>query len=139
MTSRQIDVLRKITEERKEKLKKAMSCSGRNQAGQSLYRYEAQAVHWRQDGRRHGNKGVIARIVPQEICVPSGWHSVEIVLNPLGVPSRMNVGRFGNAPCWPPKSLHSLKRLLSKEVAPKLCAAGSRSVWDTAIWKMLSK
>src|SRR5205823_5178287 len=42
---------------------------------------------------RHGNKGVIARIVPQEDMpyLPDGT-PVEIVLNPLGVPSRMNVG-----------------------------------------------
>src|SRR5213079_3385003 len=43
---------------------------------------------------RHGNKGVIARIVPQEDMpyMPDGT-PVEIVLNPLGVPSRMNVGQ----------------------------------------------
>jgi DNA-directed RNA polymerase subunit beta len=44
---------------------------------------------------RHGNKGVIARIVPQEDMpnLPDGT-PVEIVLNPLGVPSRMNVGQI---------------------------------------------
>jgi DNA-directed RNA polymerase subunit beta len=44
---------------------------------------------------RHGNKGVIARIVPQEDmpCMPDGT-PMEIVLNPLGVPSRMNVGQL---------------------------------------------
>ena len=44
---------------------------------------------------RHGNKGVIARIVPQEDMpfLPDGT-PVEIVLNPLGVPSRMNVGQL---------------------------------------------
>ena len=43
---------------------------------------------------RHGNKGVIARIVPEEDMpfLPDGT-PVEIVLNPLGVPSRMNVGQ----------------------------------------------
>ena len=43
---------------------------------------------------RHGNKGVIARIVPEEDMPfqPDGT-PVEIVLNPLGVPSRMNVGQ----------------------------------------------
>lgn len=43
---------------------------------------------------RHGNKGVIARIVPEEDMpfLPDG-NPVDIVLNPLGVPSRMNVGQ----------------------------------------------
>ncbi len=43
---------------------------------------------------RHGNKGVIARIVPDEDMpfLPDGT-PIEIVLNPLGVPSRMNIGQ----------------------------------------------
>jgi DNA-directed RNA polymerase subunit beta len=44
---------------------------------------------------RHGNKGVVARIVPVEDMphLPNGT-PVDIVLNPLGVPSRMNVGQI---------------------------------------------
>ncbi len=44
---------------------------------------------------RHGNKGVVSKIVPEEDmpCLPDGT-PVEIVLNPLGVPSRMNVGQI---------------------------------------------
>jgi DNA-directed RNA polymerase subunit beta len=44
---------------------------------------------------RHGNKGIIARIVSEEDMpfLPDGT-PVEIVLNPLGVPSRMNVGQI---------------------------------------------
>jgi DNA-directed RNA polymerase subunit beta len=44
---------------------------------------------------RHGNKGIIARIVPEEDMpfLPDGA-AVDIVLNPLGVPSRMNVGQI---------------------------------------------
>ncbi|HET6638896.1 MAG TPA: DNA-directed RNA polymerase subunit beta [Gemmatimonadota bacterium] len=44
---------------------------------------------------RHGNKGIVARIVPEEDMpfLPDGT-PVEIVLNPLGVPSRMNVGQI---------------------------------------------
>lgn len=43
---------------------------------------------------RHGNKGVIARVLPEEDMpfLPDGT-PVEIVLNPLGVPSRMNIGQ----------------------------------------------
>jgi DNA-directed RNA polymerase subunit beta len=44
---------------------------------------------------RHGNKGVIAKILPMEDMpfLPDGT-PVEIVLNPLGVPSRMNIGQI---------------------------------------------
>ncbi len=43
---------------------------------------------------RHGNKGVISRVVPQEdMPFSSDGEPVDIVLNPLGVPSRMNVGQ----------------------------------------------
>ncbi|PIR65762.1 MAG: DNA-directed RNA polymerase subunit beta, partial [Candidatus Omnitrophica bacterium CG10_big_fil_rev_8_21_14_0_10_43_8] len=44
---------------------------------------------------RHGNKGVIAKILPEEDMpfLPDGT-PVDIVLNPLGVPSRMNVGQI---------------------------------------------
>ncbi|NPV54075.1 MAG: DNA-directed RNA polymerase subunit beta [Firmicutes bacterium] len=43
---------------------------------------------------RHGNKGVIARILPEEDMpfLPDGT-PIEVVLNPLGVPSRMNLGQ----------------------------------------------
>jgi DNA-directed RNA polymerase subunit beta len=44
---------------------------------------------------RHGNKGVIARILPEEdMPYLDDGQPVEIVLNPLGVPSRMNVGQI---------------------------------------------
>ena len=49
---------------------------------------------------RHGNKGVISRIVPVEDMpfLPDGT-PVDIILNPLGVPARMNIGQvLGNAP-----------------------------------------
>jgi DNA-directed RNA polymerase subunit beta len=44
---------------------------------------------------RHGNKGVVSRILPEEDMpyLPDGT-PVDIVLNPLGVPSRMNVGQI---------------------------------------------
>ncbi|HHX77789.1 MAG TPA: DNA-directed RNA polymerase subunit beta [Firmicutes bacterium] len=44
---------------------------------------------------RHGNKGVIAKILPEEDMpfLPDGT-PIEIVLNPLGVPSRMNIGQI---------------------------------------------
>jgi DNA-directed RNA polymerase subunit beta len=44
---------------------------------------------------RHGNKGVVSRILPEEdMPYLSDGTTVDIVLNPLGVPSRMNVGQI---------------------------------------------
>ena len=44
---------------------------------------------------RHGNKGVISRIVPvEDMPYMANGKQVDIVLNPLGVPSRMNVGQI---------------------------------------------
>jgi len=44
---------------------------------------------------RHGNKGVISRIVPvEDMPYMEDGTPIDIVLNPLGVPSRMNVGQI---------------------------------------------
>ena len=44
---------------------------------------------------RHGNKGVVSTILPEEDMpfMPNG-QPLDIILNPLGVPSRMNVGQL---------------------------------------------
>ena len=44
---------------------------------------------------RHGNKGVISKILPEEdMPYLADGHPVDMVLNPLGVPSRMNIGQI---------------------------------------------
>jgi len=49
-------------------------------------------------GGRHGNKGVIARILPQEdMPFMEDGTPIDIILNPLGVPSRMNIGQLFEA------------------------------------------
>ena len=120
MTSRQIDVLRKITEERKEKLKKGDELPpGVIKLVKVYIAMKRKLSIGDKMAGRHGNKGVIARIVPQEDMpyMPDGT-PVEIVLNPLGVPSRMNVGQVLETHLgWAAKELgNSLRRLLSKEV-----------------------
>jgi DNA-directed RNA polymerase subunit beta len=46
-------------------------------------------------GGRHGNKGVIARILPSEdMPFTEDGTPIDIILNPLGVPSRMNIGQL---------------------------------------------
>src|SRR5438105_1017496 len=96
MTSRQISVLEKITEERVAKLKKGdeLPPGVIKQVKVYIAMKRKLSVGDKMAGR-HGNKGVIARIVPEEDMpyLPDGT-PVEIVLNPLGVPSRMNVGQI---------------------------------------------
>ncbi len=95
MTSRQIAVLEKITEEKIAKLKKGDELPPGVIKMVKIYvaMKRKLSVGDKMAGR-HGNKGVIARIVPEEDMpyLPDGT-PVEIVLNPLGVPSRMNVGQ----------------------------------------------
>jgi len=65
--------------------------------------------------RRHGNKGVISRILPEEdMPYLEDGMPVDIVLNPLGVPSRMNVGQILEAHLgWAARSLgHQIEELL---------------------------
>jgi len=96
MTSRQIDVLRKITDERIGKLKKGDELPpGVIKLVKCYIAMKRKLSVGDKMAGRHGNKGVIARIVPEEDMpyLPDGT-PVEIVLNPLGVPSRMNVGQI---------------------------------------------
>ncbi len=96
MTSRQIDVLRKITDDRVAKLKKGDELPpGVIKLVKVYIAMKRKLSVGDKMAGRHGNKGVIARIVPEEDMpyMPDGT-PVEIVLNPLGVPSRMNVGQI---------------------------------------------
>jgi DNA-directed RNA polymerase subunit beta len=144
MTSRQIDVLRKITEERKDKLKKGDELPpGVIKLAKVYIAMKRKLSIGDKMAGRHGNKGVIARVVPEEDMpyLPDGT-PVEIVLNPLGVPSRMNVGQILETHLgWASRELaNSLKRLLSKEVKAEGLRRWFREVFtETAIWKSLSK
>jgi DNA-directed RNA polymerase subunit beta len=96
MTSRQIDVLRKITNERIAKLQKGDELApGVIKLVKVYIAMKRKLSVGDKMAGRHGNKGVIARILPEEDMpyLPDGT-PVEIVLNPLGVPSRMNVGQI---------------------------------------------
>ena len=96
MTTRQIAVLEKITEEKTAKLKKGDELPpGVIKLVKIYIAMKRKLSVGDKMAGRHGNKGVIARIVPEEDMphLPDGT-PVEIVLNPLGVPSRMNVGQI---------------------------------------------
>jgi len=96
MTSRQIAVLEKITDEKVAKLKKGDELPpGVIKLVKCYIAMKRKLSVGDKMAGRHGNKGVIAKIVPEEDMphLPDGT-PVEIVLNPLGVPSRMNVGQI---------------------------------------------
>jgi len=96
MTTRQIDVLRKIHEERIAKLRRGDELPpGVIKLVKVYVAMKRKLSVGDKMAGRHGNKGVIARILPEEDMpyLPDG-KPVEIVLNPLGVPSRMNVGQI---------------------------------------------
>jgi DNA-directed RNA polymerase subunit beta len=96
MTSRQIDVLRKIVREKIEKLQKGDELPpGVIKLVKVYIAMKRKLSVGDKMAGRHGNKGVIARILPEEdMPYLEDGTPVEIVLNPLGVPSRMNVGQI---------------------------------------------
>jgi DNA-directed RNA polymerase subunit beta len=96
MTSRQIDVLRKITNEKIGKLQKGDELPpGVIKLVKVYIAMKRKLSVGDKMAGRHGNKGVIARILPEEdMPYTADGTPVEIVLNPLGVPSRMNVGQI---------------------------------------------
>ncbi|QBK24918.1 DNA-directed RNA polymerase subunit beta [Ureibacillus thermophilus] len=76
---------------------------------------------------RHGNKGVISRILPEEDMpfLPDGT-PVDIMLNPLGVPSRMNIGQV--------LELHlgmAARKLGQYMATPVFDGANEEDVWST--------
>jgi DNA-directed RNA polymerase subunit beta len=96
MTSRQIAVLEKITEEKIAKLRKGDELPpGVIKLVKVYIAMKRKLSVGDKMAGRHGNKGVISKIVPEEDMpyLPDGT-PVEIILNPLGVPSRMNVGQI---------------------------------------------
>jgi DNA-directed RNA polymerase subunit beta len=74
---------------------------------------------------RHGNKGVLSRILPEEdMPYLADGTPVDVVLNPLGVPSRMNVGQILETHLgW---AVHTLGRQISEEVNGKAGEEGLR-------------
>ena len=95
-TDSQIDVVKKVSAERIENLTKGDDLApGVNKTVKVFVAMKRKLQVGDKMAGRHGNKGVISRILPEEDMpyLPDGT-PVEIVLNPLGVPSRMNVGQI---------------------------------------------
>jgi len=83
---------------------------------------------------RHGNKGVISRILPEEdMPYLTDGKPMDIVLNPLGVPSRMNVGQILETHLgWAAKGLgEQIQRVVEKEFAPKALREKIRKIHNS--------
>ena len=84
---------------------------------------------------RHGNKGVISKILSTEDMpyMPDG-RPVDVVLNPLGVPSRMNVGQILETHLgWAAKGIQQqLGLLLEKNTSPKSLRAYLGAVYENS-------
>ncbi len=124
MTSRQIDILRKITDEKTQKLRKGDELPpGVIKLVKVYIAMKRKLSVGDKMAGRHGNKGVIARILPEEdMPYLTDGTPVEIVLNPLGVPSRMNVGQILETHLgWASKALgQKIRTLLSAETRTEM-------------------
>jgi DNA-directed RNA polymerase subunit beta len=97
------------------------AASWRDQDGQGLRRHQAQASGGRQDGRSPRQQGChLADPARGGHAVPRDGTPVEMVLNPLGVPSRMNVGQILETPrlgrSW---SGHAFNELLDEKYSSR--------------------
>jgi len=82
---------------------------------------------------RHGNKGVLSRILPEEdMPYFEDGTPCEIVLNPLGVPSRMNVGQILETHLgWAAKGLgESLTRMLEENFSPDKLRENLKEIFE---------
>src|SRR5580692_11318061 len=143
MTSRQIAVLEKITDEKIAKLRKGDELPpGVIKLVKCYIAMKRKLSVGDKMAGRHGNKGVIARIVPEEDMpyLPDGT-PVEIVLNPLGVPSRMNVGQILETHLgWASKELgEKIGKLLDKETRAEGVRKWFKDAFGpTAVWKTIT-
>jgi DNA-directed RNA polymerase subunit beta len=83
---------------------------------------------------RHGNKGIISRILPEEdMPYLEDGTPVEIILNPLGVPSRMNVGQILETHLgWAAKGLGwKIEEFLKKHFNPNLLRRKVKEIYSS--------
>jgi DNA-directed RNA polymerase subunit beta len=91
---------------------------------------------------RHGNKGVVSRVLPEEdMPYLENGRPVDMVLNPLGVPSRMNIGQILETHLgWAAKGIgERLNRMIDEAVPRKALEEVSYQIWDDAEVKSFVK
>ncbi len=83
---------------------------------------------------RHGNKGIISRVLPEEdMPYTEDGTPVEVVLNPLGVPSRMNVGQILETHLgWAAKGLGwQIQKFLDENYSPDALKKQIKSIYNS--------
>jgi DNA-directed RNA polymerase subunit beta len=83
---------------------------------------------------RHGNKGIISRVLPQEdMPYMEDGTPIDVILNPLGVPSRMNVGQIMETHLgWAVKGLgRKIEEYLQKHFNPKLLCRRIKEIYSS--------
>jgi DNA-directed RNA polymerase subunit beta len=91
---------------------------------------------------RHGNKGVVSRILPEEdLPFLESGRPVDVVLNPLGVPSRMNIGQILETHLgWAAKGVgEKLNRMIEESFNRKAVEDYILQIWDDAEVKKFVK
>ena len=91
---------------------------------------------------RHGNKGIVSIIVPEEdMPFTNDGKTVDLILNPLGVPSRMNLGQLYEAMLgWAGRKLNKTYKTpvfngaIEKEVIKELKEAGLPATGKMELW-----
>ena len=89
---------------------------------------------------RHGNKGVISRILPiEDMPYMADGSAVDIVLNPLGVPSRMNVGQILETHLgWAARNIgRRINKMFEEHFSEDNLRAEVKKYYDTATSKKL--
>jgi DNA-directed RNA polymerase subunit beta len=89
---------------------------------------------------RHGNKGVLSRILPlEDLPYLSDGTPVDVVLNPLGVPSRMNVGQILEAHLgWAMKELgNKITQIIEKNYSFEKLKKALQNIFSTAGMKKI--
>jgi DNA-directed RNA polymerase subunit beta len=150
---RQIEALRAVFKEKVDSLKKGDELApGVIQAIKVFIAMKRKLSVGDKVSGRHGNKGIVAKIVPEEDMprLPNGT-PVEIVLNPLGVPSRMNVGQilethagwaartlnlWLSTPVFDGASEHEIKKLLKEAGLPE---TGKTPLYDGTTGEFLDQ
>jgi DNA-directed RNA polymerase subunit beta len=81
---------------------------------------------------RHGNKGVVSRILPiEDMPYLEDGRPVDIVLNPLGVPSRMNIGQILEVHLgWAARGMGEKLQQFVEKASADACKKGLKGVYD---------
>src|SRR5688572_19229317 len=135
-TERQVEVIKNLFEEKKEKIRRGDELPpGVIKMVKVYVAIKRKLSVGDKMAGRHGNKGVISRILPEEdMPYLADGSPVELVLNPLGVPSRMNIGQILEVHLgWAARGLgEQLNALVEQHSGPDVLRKKLKDVYGSA-------